>query len=136
MTLFPHRAPDADSRGKLDPRVVEKDLYGLFVPFLSEDGRGIKNIIICSTRGCCLPQAPQSEDDRCYATVEFEKFAPAGAAYEYYKKNPPILYELKIAVVVCRADLPDLEAILKRVLHAKTKAEYVDVVHSFARLFF
>lgn len=56
-------------------------------------------------------------------------------ALETYREKPPILYGHRVIVTNNAADLPDCEAIMKRVLGPKTETKYVIAIHPFAWLF-
>jgi len=129
---FPRRAPDADSRGKLHPKVTETDLYNLF------GGRDhSRNAIIRTTRGCGVTAIPGEEvgpNDRCYASIEVMGLNRTKEIMSKYRKNPPKLYGLPLTIGHSPADMPDFFETMERAMeYVSGKAEYVDVIRSLAR---
>ena len=134
--VFPHRTPNADSKGKLHPEVTETDLYHLL------DGRNdFRNITISTTRGCAVVPIPREEigpSDRCYARVEVIGWKRTEEIVKSFDpKNPPVVHGLPITLSLSAADLPDLTEILERTIGyvPGEKTKYVNVIRLLARLF-
>jgi len=112
--------------GNLHPNVVEKDLVKLFEPFLGKDVNAIGDIVIRSTRGCGVHPtswAETTESDRCYATVDFAKFAHAKQVLESSRKTGLTLYGAHVVVANNPADMPDLKVLIDGVFGPKTETK-------------
>lgn len=134
VSSFPRRAPNADSRGKLHPKVTETELYDLF------GGRDrSRNVIIRTTRGCGVIPIPEEDvgpRDRCYASIEVKGLNRTKEIMDKYRKNPPKLYGLPLTLGHSPADMPEFLEILERAKGSvPEETEYVNVIRSLARLF-
>lgn len=129
VSSFPRRAPNADSRGKLHPKVTETELYDLF------GGRDrSRNVIIRTTRGCGVIPIPEEDvgpRDRCYASIEVKGLNRTKEIMDKYRKNPPKLYGLPLTLGHSPADMPEFLEILERAKGSvPEETEYVNVIRS------